>query len=382
MLTPRPLFVGHTGTMSGAEIVLSEIAAAWAGASAFLFEDGPLRQALERRGIVVEIAGGGATLEGLRRDRPLIGSLGLVGRLVRLIGAVARRARDHDVVYANSQKAFTLSALAMIAARRPLIWHLHDILDERHFAPFQRRLQVVLANRLAARVLVPSTVAAEAFVAAGGRRDRVHVVPNGVAAPPAGPAPSRADLALPAGPLIGVFSRLAPWKGQHVVLRALAELPDVRCIVAGAPLFGEDAYAAELHRLVADLGLGDRVVFLGQRSDVRDLMRVVDAVVHPSVDPEPFGLTLVEAMSVRTPVIASDAGASVDILDGGSAGRLVPAGDAAALAVAVRTVLAGGDAVAATVERAAERAATLYDIERMRAVVAGHIRATVSEVRR
>jgi len=381
MTPPRPLFVSHTGTMSGAEAVLAEVVTGWAGASAFLFADGPLREALERRGIVVDTASADDALGELKRDRPLAGVLRLAGRLLRLSLAIARRARRHDLVYANSQKAFTLSAAAMIVARRPLIWHLHDILDARHFAPFQRRLQIFLANRFATRVLVPSTVAAEAFVAAGGRRDLVHVVPNGVAPPAATSGLVRADLGLPSGPTIGVFSRLARWKGQHVVLRALAELPDVRCIVAGAPLFGEDAYAEELHGLVEDLGLGDRVVFLGQRSDVRDLMRLVDAVVHPSVDPEPFGLTLVEAMSVRTPVIASDAGASVDILEAGRAGYLVPAGNPSALAEAVRSVLAGGEDVARRVDRAAERVATIYDVERMRAGVADHIRATVREAR-
>ncbi|MFX8692529.1 glycosyltransferase, partial [Acinetobacter baumannii] len=75
------------------------------------------------------------------------------------------------------------------------------------------------------------------------------------------------------------------------------------------------AYQAELRRLVDHLGLGNRVHFLGRREDVPLLMQAVDAVVHPSVDPEPFGLTLVEAMAVGTPVIASDAGASTEILD-------------------------------------------------------------------
>ena len=134
---------------------------------------------------------------------------------------------------------------------------------------------------------------------------------------------------MPPGPLIGVFSRLAPWKGQHIVLQALAGLPGVHGIFAGSALFGEDAYAASLRVLASELGIADRVVFLGQRGDVPALMRAVDIVVHPSVDPEPFGRTLVEAMLARTPVIATDAGAASEILGGGEAGMLVPPGDAA-----------------------------------------------------
>ena len=108
--------------------------------------------------------------------------------------------------------------------RRPLIWHLHDIVDRSHFGPAQRRLQIALANRLAARVIVPSRAAATAFTSAGGRPELIEIVPNGVDLVPESWPPSklRSELGLPAGPLAGVFSRLAPWKGQHVVLEALA----------------------------------------------------------------------------------------------------------------------------------------------------------------
>ncbi len=83
----------------------------------------------------------------------------------------------------------------------------------------------------------------------------------------------------------------------------------------------------KLNRMVADLGLGDRVHFLGQRGDVPRLMRAVDAMIHPSIDPEPFGRTLVEAMLADVPVIATDAGAASDILEAGKAGTLVPPGE-------------------------------------------------------
>ena len=382
MLNPKVLFVNHTSTMSGAEGVLADVTVAWRGASAFLFEEGPLAEAMTARGLEVSVSRNGGGLSAVKRDQPLWGAVRLVGRMLGLVGEIAGRARAHDVVYANSQKAFTLAAVAMIFARRPLIWHLHDILDGQHFSPLQRRLQIGLANRFATRVVVPSTATAEAFVSAGGRAGLVRVVPNGVKPPAAGPHPTRADLGLPTGPLIGVFSRLARWKGQHVVLRALAELPGVSCVIAGAPLFGEEAYAAELKALVDELGLADRVRFLGQRSDVPALMRVVDVVVHPSVDAEPFGLTLIEAMSVHTPVVATDAGAASDILDGGRAGTLVPPGDAPALAEAVRDVLANPEGAAERAALAAERAATVYDVERMRAAIAEVIGSAAGGARR
>ncbi|WP_375462542.1 glycosyltransferase [uncultured Methylobacterium sp.] len=371
MRTPRVLFVNHTSTMSGAEMVLADVVKPWRGSGAFLFEDGPLDRAMRGQGLTVVRARRGTGLSGLRRDGSLLRAIPLAGRLVATVLELARAARGHDVVYANSQKAFVLAALATGIARRPLVWHLHDILDGAHFGRAQRELQVRLANARAARVVVPSSAAAAAFVAAGGRADLVEVVANGLDLPadPAAPAALREALGLPAGPLIGVFSRLAPWKGQHVVLEALTRLPGVRCVIVGAALFGEDAYAARLRALAAERGLGDRVRFLGQRSDVPRLMRAVDAVVHPSIAPEPFGRTLVEAMLVGVPVIASDAGAAAEILDAGAAGTLVPANDAAALADAIARVLVPSPALAAQVRSAQVSARARYGAARMRAAV-------------
>lgn len=368
MAPARVLFVNHTSTISGAELVLLDIIKGWQGASAFLFEKGPLNTAMTERGVAVTTSRCGRGLSGIKRDTNLFSALPLGGRLAGLAGELCVAARRADVLYANSQKAFVVGAVAAAISRRPLIWHLHDIISGAHFGAAQRRLQIGLANRFAKKVVVPSQSAAEAFTEAGGKPGLVSVVVNGleIGGESATGSELRAALGLPSGPLIGVFSRLAPWKGQHVVLRALADLPHVKCVFAGTALFGEDQYAECLKALVEKLGLADRVTFLGQRSDVPRLMRAVDVVVHPSVDPEPFGRTLVEAMLVRTPVIATDAGAASEILDGGRAGTLVPPGDSVALAAAVQAVLARPDAVALQIEIAEARAHKEYGVEVMR----------------
>ena len=364
---PRVLFVSHTGTMSGAELVLCDAVRPWAGATALLFEDGAFAGALRALGLQVRLARSGAALTGLRRDASPLRALPMLGRLGGLALEVARAARACDVVYANSQKAFLLAALPARLVGRPVIWHLHDILDGAHFGRAQRIVQARLANLCAARVVVPSRAAADAFVRAGGCPSRVALVPNGLDLDrdPRSAAALRAELGLPTGPLIGVFSRLAPWKGQDVVIEALARIPDVRCLVVGAALFGEDAYAAQLRDLAAARGLSDRVLFLGQRADVPTLMQAVDAVVHPSVDPEPFGRTLVEAMLAGVPVIATDAGASAEILDGGAAGTLVPPGRPDRLAAALAELFAAPDAFAARTRLARDRALSHYGAAQM-----------------
>ena len=369
---PRVLFVNHASRAAGAELILLDVVQAFQGASAFLFEDGPLRPALAARGVTPIWPSKDAGFASIKRDRSLLRALPHLGGLVKMALRIAAVARRHQVVYANSQKAFALAAPAAALARRPLIWHLHDILSPAHFGKGQRRLTVALANRWAARVIVPSHAAAAAFVAAGGIRERLRIIPNGLDRDP--PDDDAAECLLPHPFIFGVFSRLAPWKGQDVAIRALAELPDVGCVIAGSALFGEDEYARWLPKLAAELGVADRVRFLGQRDDVPALMTRVDAVVHPSTDPEPFGRTLVEAMLARRPVVAADAGAVPEILDGGRVGTLFTPGDAISLATALRQVRSG--AGAALLDSAEARARSLYSAARMRA----EIRQVVADV--
>ena len=362
---PRVLFVNHASRLSGAELVLLDIVQAFRGSSVFLFEDGPLRGALASAGITPILPAAGAGFTSIKRDRSLLRALPHVGGLARMVLRLTGAARSFDVVYANSQKAFVLAAPACAVARRPLIWHLHDILSTDHFGAGQIKLTIRLANSFAARVIVPSKAAADAFVAAGGREGLLRVVPNGLDDVHGGiRQPGREAHGLDLPVVFGVFSRLAPWKGQAVALRALQAVPDAGCIIAGGALFGEDDYARSLVALAAELGVTDRVRFLGHRDDVPALMRSVDTVVHPSTEPEPFGRTLVEAMLARRPVIAADAGAAPDILDGGRVGMLFPPGDHEALAACLRRVRSG--AAAALVDPAEERARMFYNADRMR----------------
>ena len=354
MSTARVLFVEHTGQIAGAELVLLDLVQPWQGASAFLFESGPLGEALADKQLKVIVSRWGQGLTQFRRDSSVLKAVPLAGRLGAIVVEIARAARRHDVVYANSQKAFVLSAIASMFVRRPLIWHLHDIISADHFGATQRRVQILLANRCATKVIVPSQAAAAAFLAAGGREDLVEVVPNGVEIKPerSSPVELRRNLDCPQGHSSACSAVSRPGKASMFCCRRSPRLPGVHCIIVGDALFGEQAYAASLTKMVDELGLADRVHFLGHRSDVPRLMRAVDVMVHPSIDPEPFGRTLVEAMLTGVPVIATDTGAASDILEAGKAGTLVPANDPDALAAAIDRVLARPDGLADQLEYA------------------------------
>ena len=93
-------------------------------------------------------------------------------------------------------------------------------------------------------------------------------------------------------------------------------------------MFGEKAYAQELHAQVDRLGLSDRVHFLGFRSDVVPLMTMCDLIAHTSTAAEPFGRVIVEAMLCGKPIIAAQEGGVLEIVESGVNGWLVPPGDA------------------------------------------------------
>jgi glycosyltransferase involved in cell wall biosynthesis len=239
--------------------------------------------------------------------------------------------------------------VSAVFARKPVLWHLHDILDPDVFSRINIGIDVLLANHVATRVIANSQATANALRARGGTRARVDVVYNGVdpasydRVTDADILAVRASLGLGSAPVLGLFGRIAPWKGQHVAIRALGLLRDhanVQLLIVGDALFGEQSYAEELRALVAQLGLGARVHFLGFRSDVPVLMRAVDVLVHTSTAPEPFGRVIAEGMLAERPVIATAGGGASEIVTAGATAWQVQPGDPAALASAIREVLA------------------------------------------
>jgi glycosyltransferase involved in cell wall biosynthesis len=137
-------------------------------------------------------------------------------------------------------------------------------------------------------------------------------------------------------PCFGILGLLLPWKGHRVFLKAakrvIDRVPDARAFVIGAPPRGGEEYAHELRALAGELGIERQVIFTGFRSDVADLLPLLDVVVHTSIQPEPFGRVIVEAMSMKRPVVASAAGGPLEIIEDGRTGFLVPPGDDATLA--------------------------------------------------
>lgn len=255
-----------------------------------------------------------------------------VTRLVRL----ARRV-DAGIIHSNSLHSWYGWAVAALV-RRPHVWHAREIVVQ---SPAALQLERWLTRHFAVAV-----VAASAAVADQLDGDNV-VVEYDEADPdefcPARAGRFRARIGVPDGALlIGVAGRIDTWKGLDVLLDAVPAMrqqrPDLEVVIAGGAVRGKEAYADRLARRAAELGV---VHWLGPRDDIAELIADLDVLVLPSTVPEPFGLSVVEALASGVPVVATAAGGPLEILGASpaAAGRLIPPGDPARLAEAVGELL-------------------------------------------
>jgi glycosyltransferase involved in cell wall biosynthesis len=263
-----------------------------------------------------------------------------VFRLVRL----ARRI-DAQVIHSNSLHSWYGWAVAAVR-RRPHVWHAREIVMQSSAA---LRFERFACRHFAARV-----IAVSAAVAA--QLDGGNIVVEYDEADPEEFCPERAGAfrdrigVADDVPLVGAAGRTDTWKGFEVLLDAVpamqAACPGLEVVIAGAPVLGKEDYAA---RLAARSAVMPGIHWLGPRDDIAELIADLDVLVLPSTEPEPFGLVVVEALASGVPVVATAAGGPLEILRECSdrVGRLIPPGDAAALATATVQLLPPGPSGAA-----------------------------------
>jgi glycosyltransferase involved in cell wall biosynthesis len=287
--------------------------------------DGGFADAMRDRGIDTDV------VRILRHVDPLV-AMTLARRLLALAPDIVHTHLVHADLYG-------LWA-ARLAGVRHSVSSSHNIDAFRRTAAFKRLMRHV-ALRPDRVVAISDAVAAFVKDAAGARPARVVTINYGLE--PDGPAPlareeARRRLGLCGdGPIVGVTARLVAQKGVDLLLDAFgavaAAVPDTRlCVVGDGPL--RDA----LERQAGRLGLAGRVRFTGWLAHAGALMPACDLMVVPSRF-EGFGLVALEAMAARRPIVAARVDALAEIVADGTTGRLVPAGDAPALAAAVIELL-------------------------------------------
>ncbi len=341
----RIVFLNPSGELGGAETALVELFAAVLDArpswklSLIAAAPGPLLDRAARLGIP------GRSLD-FPPSLARLGEWGRRGSIVNriLLGVAGARAAfpalsyasqlrrelanlDPNVIHTNGLKMHLLGARCRPNGSK-VVWHLHDYPDAR---PVTAALLRMNAGRCSAIVANSSSVADRArrmLTAAPSVQaiynavdlDRFH--PNG---------PSLDLDALAAMPplacggiRIGLVGTFAKWKGHDVFLRALARLRSevpVRGYVIGDSIYQTDASqysVSSLREMASSIGLNGNVGFTGQIADVPAALRSLDVIVHASVEPEPFGLVIAEAMACGRPVIVSRAGGAAEIAQAGA----------------------------------------------------------------
>jgi len=258
-------------------------------------------------------------------------------KFLKRVGGYVSFLKQHDIALVhqnNSIKRHNDWMLASIVAGVPCIAHERGI--NRHFSWGERQL----GRRM--KMIIPMSKSIMDFMVKGGvSPDNIRVLYDGL--DPARVRPQRTPEALrqefgvgPDQPVIGIVGNVREWKGQETVVRALIAVlkahPDVVCFFVGATTPWDTAYREKLDRLIADAGIGANVRFTGYQADPASFVNMMSIVMHASIEPEPFGMVVLEAMAQRKPIVGSRAGGVVEMVVEGQTGYTFPPGDHAELA--------------------------------------------------
>lgn len=263
-----------------------------------------------------------------------------------------------DIVHINNACGYDHDLmLAARLTRKPCLVH------ERGIQPYIGYRTRYFANRVD-RIVAISDAVADNLISQGIHPERIVRIDDGIDASRFTQHESetviRARYGIDADtPTIGIVGNIKIWKGQHIVVDAVGilirEYPRLRCLVIGS--VADTDYHQELLSRAKSAGIpSSSLIFTGYVPHPADLMRVMDIVIHASVEPEPFGIVLLEAMGCGKPLISTNIGGPREIVVHGETGLLVNPGDHEALARAVSDLLA--DPVGA--KRMGERARVRY----------------------
>lgn len=342
--------------LGGAERVLATLSACASGAGfgfqvLVLSPPDDLRSVMEP---VLQSAGVPVGYLGLRR----LADPRALPRLVRAI-----RQSECDVVHAHLEDASTLVPPAARIAGRPAVCSFHHIaVPLARRAAAKERLAVAAANT-SARVVFVSRASLDSFARVyGGPQDNWCVVENGVDLDAFNDvaAGTPADLGLPEGVPVAVIVCALRGRKRHADAlsawpRVLQRVPDAHLLIVG-----DGPERQKLEAQARELGIGERVVFAGTRTDVAQIVGASTLLLLPS-EHEALPTTLIEAAACATPAIACDVDGVPEVLIDSQTGLLVPVHDPPALAEATIRLLEDDALRVSMGERARQMARERFD---------------------
>jgi len=385
------LFVNPVGALGGGERAILTIMAALLQKypeleiHLIIGTEGLLREQAESLGVQVKLLElpEAVTQLGdsvLKENSKMIAGLKLLSQLMMLspsmwlyINELRQTISDlkPDIIHTNGIKANLVTALAGVKGI-PVVWHIQDFYGAR---PLMAKALRWASKRSTGAIAIAEAVAKDARTTLPGLP--VEVIYSAVDINYFSPAASfRWEPPLRVG-LVATFAR---WKGHNIFLEAAGEIikahPELNvrfCIVGGAiyQTRGSQFSQEELEEKVLQLGIADRVDFLGFQQDIAAIYRWLDIVVHASTQPEPFGLAIVEAMSCGKPVIISQAGGAAELFTHDYDAIGVPPGEPHILARAILDLLNNPEKCKVMSERARQSAKERFNAERLAEQIMG-----------
>lgn len=290
--------------------------------------------------VAVECAGGKNIIMRLDSKNPW-----RIWRNAARLAKVIRR-EQVEIVHARSRAPAWSAWLAAKRTGAHFVTTYHGTYSEK--GPFKRRYNSIMAR--GERIIAISRHIAHLLTTQHGiPADRIRVIVRGVDPAIFDPTIISGDRMMKlarawrlpdAMTVIMLPGRLTRWKGQSVLIEALAKLKhtDTCAVLVGSDQ-GRRSYAADLEKLAERHGVADRVRIVGHCDDMAAALALADIVVNASTEPEGFGRVVIEAQSMAKPVVASDHGGAVETIEHDVTGLRVPPGDAARLAEALDWLL-------------------------------------------
>jgi glycosyltransferase involved in cell wall biosynthesis len=383
------LFLDQFGTLGGGQRVLSETLTSLDRAqyqtTVALGTDGDFRQRLLDDGISVMDLPLGNYHSGkktpLDRVRFFIRSLCCALVLTRWVF----RHRP-NLLFANGPRTFVCATLAGRLTRRPVIWHLHNVLP----AGVELSL-LALFSRWVHTIVVCSQAAADPLL---DRRpclqSKIRLIYNPV---PRLKQPTPGDVdrlresygVHPKQICIGILGRVTPFKGQWYFLQAarlvLRQEPEARFFVIGSPAAdkSDQEYYLKLRLIVEQSGMMNSVFFVEHQRDVENFLAMMDVVVVASQGPEALPQTVIEAMSMGKVVIAPASGGIVEIVEDSKTGLFARVDQPEKLAAAMLKVVREPDILKSLGSRAQVIVAAHHSRERFGEAIQSTLRGCLTQ---
>ncbi len=243
-----------------------------------------------------------------------------------------------DLIHANSIRAGLVATSATIGTKIPVFWHLQDELKTH---PISTSIRLFVAFSKRTRLISASQATADSFygklLKLIGKNVPLRVVHNAIELEkfefdPANRTKIRGEFDLSESEyVLGIVGQITPRKGQLELVKTFAETlekcPSSTLLIVGKPMFNQDhEYLQKIKNSIKELGLRERVKLLGLRNDVPAIMQALDVLVVNSKS-EALVVVGIEAMACGTPVIATDAGGTKEMIEHWVNGFVVPFGD-------------------------------------------------------